>query len=179
MRIEDQVAAGQFSSYERHAAQRLKARLPSTVLDDEIMAFLRWESFVAAGKFDASRGARFTTFLFSHLSRVSTEYVRNYYRECRNPDREVPLRSEEILAAGSPVASAEVSGLVANVSEPTGSILKLAMESNTSELRRAFGLRTWKHSTSEILGVSPSAMRDAVFELRAAIPNHLSSLEPR
>jgi len=177
MRIEDRIASDEFLRYERFASRRLKQRLPSNEPDAELDSIVRVMALDAASKFNADRGAAFSTFLFGHLQRKSVEFVRNYYRECRNPTSEVPLLPDELYATGCPAVAAEVSGLFSRVSEHTGSILKMAMDNNTSELRRAFSLRTWKHTTAGILGVSPADMQAAVCELKLEIPRHLSSVD--
>lgn len=176
MPLEQDLAQDLFIRYERFAARRLKAALPSTELEADIASLIRGFALEACSRFDPSKRTQFTTFLYGHLRKKSAEFIRNYYRECRNPCREVPLGEEDAFARSNPEADAEIAGLLGSLSDPTSSILRIALEHNSADLRRAFNLRTWKYSTSNLLGVSPADLSLAVSELRTEIPRHLSSV---
>lgn len=174
--LEHQVAADRFLGYEKHAWHFLRKRLPVSEHNDDLFAEIRVMTLEATFKFEPIRG-RFETFLYRHLQLKCMEKLRDYWRERRNPDRLIDVSFEEIPMMRCPSVQAEISGLLTKVSDPTRSIIRMAMASNTTELRRAFALRTWRFKVGNILGISGESVAAAVAELRREIPKHISSVE--
>ena len=177
MTLDDEIANNAFLGYERHAVHRLRKSLPKTESTADLFGDVRLLALEAARKFDPSRGVKFETFLYRHLQIKGWEVVRNFWRARRAPPVVSSLTPDETPSSSScPVFEAEVRGLFTRVSDPTRNILQMALENNTTELRSAFGLRTWRYKVGNLLGVPTDSVTAAVAELRREIPTHISGV---
>lgn len=179
MGLEDLIAANRFLGYERQAVMRLRVRLPQSESTEDLFADVRVMALDAASKFDASKGARFETFLYRHLQMKGMEMVRNYWRERRAPPEVSTITPDQTPSQDCPAAQAEFCELFTKVPDPTRNILRMCLATNTTELRSAFGLRTWRFKVGTLLGVPTDSVAAAVAELRREIPKHISSVETR
>ena len=169
--LEEQVAAGKFLRYEHRAARRLWKLLPPEerhVIDADVRLF----TLEAARRYDPSRGARFETFLFSHLLNRTRAHVLKAWAKRRRPEGGFVELTSHPNCCAAPIA--EISELRDSVSDSTRSVLDLALEGNCPSLRDAFCSRYYQMRVGGLLGVSRKQVRDAVAELRIAIPKHIS-----
>lgn len=177
MTLDDQVATGRFLNYEKHAFKRLRRSLPASETNEDLFADVRVMALEASHRFDVDRGGRFESFLYRHLQIKSMEKLRSFWRLRRRPQILSTKGPDEIPMERCPSVQAEIAELLSQVSDPTRNIVRKALENNTTELRSALGMRTWRFKVGTMLEVSSSSVAAAVAELQREIPRHISSLE--
>lgn len=172
--IEDEVARGRFRGYEQRAARRLRKLLPPEE-QHGAESDVRFYALEAARLFDPDQGATFTTFLFKHLLNRTRAQVLKAWAKRRRP------KGGFVELVGSPPCCAaphsEILELRRSVSKPTREVLDLALEGNGPALQDAFCSRYYLARAEVLLGVPRKQVRDAVKELRRAIPKHITTIE--
>lgn len=173
MRLEDRLALGEFIHYERRAMRRLWMMLPNEERGG-VQSDVRFYALEAARRYDSRRGARFETFLWTHLwNRTRAQVLKAWAKRRRPAGGFVELLDPPALPSAPTV---EILELRSCVSETTREVLDLALGHNTRVLRNAFCSRYYKHRVSHLLGLPRLQVQTAVQELRREIPRYISNV---